>query len=77
MEGSKIFKMIIFEGEEDQHRLVGVAVKGPDNANTGDVVSQPFLVLFSEDDDHMDIEELDRRRDPLITDRHKRQVSYL
>lgn len=69
--------MITFEGEEDQHRLVGVAVKGPDNANTGDVVSQPFLVLFSEDDDHMDIEELDRRRDSFINDRRKRQVSYL
>lgn len=69
--------MVIFEGEEDQHRLVGVAVKGPDNAKAGDVVSQPFLVLFSEDDDHMDIEELDRRRESLITDRHKRQVSYL
>lgn len=61
------------EGDADQHRLVGVAIRGPDNVNTGDVMSQPFLVLFSEDDDHLDIEELDRGRNS-ISDRLKREI---
>lgn len=54
---------------------MGVSVRAPDNTNTGEVMSQPFLVLFSEDDDHLDIEELDRRRD-LVADRLKREVNF-
>ncbi|GFX05343.1 uncharacterized protein TNCV_3042391 [Trichonephila clavipes] len=48
------------EGEAEQHHLVGVAIKGPEITDVSEVVSQPFLVLFSEDDDHLDIEELGR-----------------
>ncbi|GIY08036.1 bone morphogenetic protein 3B [Caerostris extrusa] len=46
------------EGEAEQHHLVGVSIRGPDITDVAEVVSQPFIVLFSEDDDHLDIEEL-------------------
>ncbi|GFS42381.1 bone morphogenetic protein 3 [Trichonephila inaurata madagascariensis] len=59
------------EGEAEQHHLVGVAIKGPEITEMSEVVSQPFLVLFSEDDDHLDIEELGRDANLI---RRKREV---
>ncbi|KFM74932.1 Bone morphogenetic protein 3B, partial [Stegodyphus mimosarum] len=59
------------EGEAEQHHLVGIAVKRPENVDIDDMVSQPFLVLFSEDDDHLDIQELDRGREDA---RFKREI---
>ncbi|XP_054711472.1 bone morphogenetic protein 3-like [Uloborus diversus] len=61
------------EGEAEQHHLVGVAIRSRDNTDTGDVISQPFLVLFSEDDDHLNIGELDRKVD-TAGQRLKREV---
>ncbi|GFT74639.1 bone morphogenetic protein 3 [Nephila pilipes] len=59
------------EGEAEQHHLVGVAIKGPEVTDVAEVVSQPFLVLFSEDDDHLDIEELGRDANLI---RRKREI---
>ncbi|XP_042900417.2 bone morphogenetic protein 3 [Parasteatoda tepidariorum] len=59
------------EGDAEQHHLIGVFVKGPENVDVSEVISQPFIVLFSEDDDHMSIEELDRDLNNL---REKRDV---
>ncbi|GFQ69602.1 bone morphogenetic protein 3 [Trichonephila clavata] len=59
------------EGEAEQHHLVGVAIKGPEITDVSEVVSQPFLVLFSEDDDHLDIEELGRDANLI---RRKREI---
>ncbi|GBM86234.1 hypothetical protein AVEN_143878-1 [Araneus ventricosus] len=61
------------EGEAEQHHLVGVSLRGPEITDVSEVVSQPFIVLFSEDDDHLNIEELGR---DAAMPRKKREVRH-